>query len=77
MCVFVYIYFSASNIHAAHATGAPMCRSVKLSFLAAPRCEILWFSPTKPGCDAPSRDVLTAGIPEQLHQFHGTWICEV
>lgn len=74
MCVCVY--FSSSNVHAAHATSVHMCRSVKLSSLAAARCDISWFSPTRSGCDAP-RAVLTAGIPEQLHQFHGTWICKV
>lgn len=39
MCV--YIYFPPSNVHAAHITGVPTCRSVQLSFPAAPRCEIL------------------------------------
>lgn len=73
----VCVYFSPSNVHAAHATGVHMGRSVKLSLLAGPRHEILWFSPTRSGCDAPSRAVLTAGITEQLHQFHGTWICEL
>lgn len=53
------------------------CSHVQSSKAQLSSCEISWFSPRRAGCDAPSRAVLTAGIPEQLHQFHGTWICEV